>query len=68
MTNKVFVLDAFVYYFVATIIYCDNQKIQALIKNFIFYARSKHINIQYHFVKNKVQNNMFELRYVINNN
>ena len=41
------------YYFIATIIYCDNKNIQILIKNFINYFRIKHINIQYHFVQKK---------------
>ena len=68
MTNEVFAFDAFVYCFVATIIYCDNQETQALTRNFTFYVRNKHIDIQHHFVKNKVQDNTLELRYVVSNN
>jgi hypothetical protein len=34
----------------ATIIYCDNQGAIALAKNPQFYACTKHIDIQHHFV------------------
>ena len=68
VVNKILVLDVFAYCLVVIVIYCDNQKTQTLIKNFTFHARSKHINIQHHFVKNKVQNDTFELRHIINNN
>ena len=54
VTNEVLVLDASVYCLVATIIYCDNQGAQALARNSISHARNKHIDIQYHFVRNKV--------------
>ena len=54
MTNKILAFDTLAYCFVVTIIYCDNQKAQALAKNSIFYVRNKHIDIQHHFVKNKV--------------
>ena len=54
MINEIFALNAFVYCLVVTIIYCDNQKVQALVRNSISHARSKHIDIQHHFVKNKI--------------
>ena len=68
MINKIFVLNAFVYCLIVIVIYCDNQKTQTFVKNFISHVRSKHIDIQHHFVKNKIQNDTIELRYVINNN
>ena len=68
MINKIFVFDIFVYCFVVIVIYCNNQNVQTLIKNFIFYIRNKYINIQHYFIKNKIQNNMLKLRYIINNN
>ena len=36
------------------VIYCNNQKTQALVKNFINYFRIKHMNIQHHFVREKI--------------
>ena len=68
IVNKIFAFDVFVYCFVVTIIYCDNQKVQTLIKNFIFHVCNKYINIQHYFVKNKIQNNTLELQYIINCN
>ena len=68
MINEISVLNALVYCLIATVIYCDNQEAQTLVKNFILHVRSKHIDIQHHFVKNKIQNNTIELRYVISNN
>ena len=40
----------------ATIIHCDNQGAVALAKNPEFHARTKHIDIQHHFVREKVAN------------
>ena len=67
VTNEIPALDAPTYCLVTTIIYCNNQKAQALAKNSTSHARSKHIDIQHHFVKNKVQNNTLELRHVASN-
>ena len=35
----------------------DNQSYIALVKNPEYYARTKHIDIQYHFIREKVENN-----------
>ena len=67
VANEVPALDAPVYCLVATIIYCDNQGAQALIRNPISHARSKHIDIQHHFVRDKVQDSTLELRHVVSN-
>ena len=50
----IFKILKFVYFFVATIIYYNNQKTQTFAKNFINYFRIKHINIQQHFVQKKI--------------
>lgn len=47
-----------------TIIYCDNQGAIALAKNLQYHAWSKHINIQYHFVREKVTEGKVQLKYV----
>jgi hypothetical protein len=48
----------------ATIIYCDNQGAIALAKNPQFHARTKHIDIQHHFVRDKVSEGVIELQYI----
>jgi hypothetical protein len=45
-------------------IYEDNQEIIALIKNSQFHARTKHIDIQTHFVREKVIDEFINLIYV----
>jgi hypothetical protein len=48
----------------AIMIYEDNQDVIALIKNSQFHARTKHINIQTHFIKEKVIEDSIDLIYV----
>jgi hypothetical protein len=47
----------------STPVYCDNQAAIALASNSKFHARTKHIDIRYHFVRAHVKNKTFELRY-----
>jgi hypothetical protein len=47
-----------------TILYSDNQGAIALAKNNKFHARSKHINIHYHFIHEAVENQQVNLTYV----
>ena len=51
----------------ATVIYCDNQGAIALAKNPQFHARTKHIDIQHHFVREKVNEGAVQLKYVETN-
>lgn len=48
----------------ATIIYCDNQGAMALAKDPQFHARTKHIDMQHHFVREKVSDGTIQLEYV----
>jgi hypothetical protein len=48
----------------ATIIYGDNQGALALAKNPEFHARTKHIDIQWHFVREKVADGTVQLKYI----
>ncbi|KAE8966953.1 hypothetical protein PR001_g28243 [Phytophthora rubi] len=48
----------------ATVIYEDNQGAMALAKNVGYQARTKHIDIRYHFIREKVVRNEVELEYV----
>ena len=62
--NNLIVYEIFVYCFAVIIIYCNNQETQTLICNFNQHARNKHIDIQQHFVKNKMQNDILNLQHV----
>ncbi|KAE8900735.1 hypothetical protein PF003_g14985 [Phytophthora fragariae] len=48
----------------ATVIYEDNQGAMALAKNVGYQARTKPIDIRYHFIREKVVSNEVELEYV----
>jgi hypothetical protein len=48
----------------ATVIYCDNQEAITLAKNPQFHARTKHIDIQHHFVQEKVNKGLVQLKYI----
>ena len=41
--------------------YCDNQSVIHLSKNSTFHARSKHIDVRYHWMRNALNDNLFEL-------
>ena len=47
-----------------TIIYCDNQGAQALAKNPEYHTRTKHIDVRWHFIREKVQEGRVKLVYV----
>nr|GEW39939.1 retrovirus-related Pol polyprotein from transposon TNT 1-94 [Tanacetum cinerariifolium] len=44
--------------------YCDNKSAIPLCCNNVQHSQSKHINIRYHFIKEKVQNGVIELYFV----
>lgn len=46
-----------------TVIYCDNQGAQALMKNPIHHTRTKHIDIKYHFVREKYECGEIDVKY-----
>jgi transposase InsO family protein len=47
-----------------TILYCDNQGAIELAQNASFHARSKHINIRYHFIRDGVGKGYVQLSYI----
>ena len=47
-----------------TTIYCDNLSSIQLAKNLVFQARTKHIEVHYHFVREHVLSGEVELQYV----
>ena len=48
----------------STLVMCDNQGAIALVKNPTHHSRSKHIDIQHHFIREKVEEVLIELKYV----
>jgi hypothetical protein len=44
-------------------IYCDNQGAVALATNNKFHARTKHIDIRYHYVRSQVRSRLLDLQY-----
>nr|GEW11176.1 retrovirus-related Pol polyprotein from transposon TNT 1-94 [Tanacetum cinerariifolium] len=45
-------------------LYCDNKSAIALCYNNVQHSRAKHIDIRYHFIKDKVKNGIMELYFV----
>ena len=48
---------------VATTIRCDNQSSIKLANNLVFHKNTKHIDTQFHFVREKVQSKEIHLEY-----
>src|SRR6202020_1202120 len=44
-------------------LFCDNQSAIALSRDHQFHARTKHIDVQYHYVRDKVTDKTLELIY-----
>jgi hypothetical protein len=64
LRNLMTQLTCDVEYSQAIVIYENNQDVIALIKNSQFHARTKHIDIQTHFIKKKVIDEFIDLFYV----
>ena len=45
-------------------LYVDNQSAIRLVKNPEFHKRTKHIDVRYHFIREKFEENLFRLQYV----
>ena len=43
---------------------CDNQGAIALVKDNKFHARTKHINLQYHFIHEAVEDGKIKVKYI----
>ncbi|KAH8307525.1 hypothetical protein KR059_009031, partial [Drosophila kikkawai] len=50
------------------VIHSDNQSAQCLVKNPVYHARSKHIDIRYHHVRDMFKEKIIDLRYVSTEN
>jgi hypothetical protein len=47
-----------------TVILCDNQSYIKMMNNPVFHDNSKHIEIQYHYIRDMVQRGVVKLQYV----
>nr|GEV77481.1 retrovirus-related Pol polyprotein from transposon TNT 1-94 [Tanacetum cinerariifolium] len=45
-------------------ILCDNQSVIHLAKNLMFHKRTKHINVRYHWIRDAIEDGMYELNKV----
>lgn len=50
-----------------TIVYCDNQGAQKLMRNPIFHSRTKHIDIRHHYVREVFQRGELNVKYIPTN-
>ena len=46
------------------VIYCDNLSTIQLARNLVFHARTKHIEVNYHFIRERVLTGDIDLTYV----
>ena len=46
------------------VLYCDNLSSIQLARNPVFHARTKHIEVHYHFIREKVLSGEIDLEYV----
>jgi len=56
--------DLRVYLYHPPILWCDNVSALALAFNPIFHARTKHVEVDYHFVREKVLNKDMLIKYI----
>ncbi|XP_019077634.1 uncharacterized mitochondrial protein AtMg00810-like [Vitis vinifera] len=45
-------------------LYCDNQSVVRLAENLVFHARTKHVEVHYHFIREKVLEEEVELKQI----
>ena len=48
-------------------LFCDNQSAISIAKNLVHHDRTKHIEIDRHFVKEKIEADMLSLQYIPTN-
>lgn len=50
-----------------TVLFIDNQSTIRLIRNPEFHKRTKHIDVKFHFIREKVENNLIDIKYLSTN-
>ena len=56
--------DLGVYLCAAPILWCDNVSTLAIASNLVFHARTKHIEVDYHFVRERVLQHDLQVKFV----
>lgn len=56
--------EIYPYQNIATTLYIDNQSTLELIKNPVLHKRSKHIDVQYHYIREQYDKKVFQLKYI----
>ena len=49
------------------VLFMDNQSAIRLVKNPEFHKRSKHIDVRYHFIREKYEEKVFTIQYIASN-
>ena len=47
-----------------SVLWCDNQSAGALARNPVFHSKSKHIELNVHYIRDKVLSKELEVRYI----
>ncbi|KAI0488731.1 hypothetical protein KFK09_028570 [Dendrobium nobile] len=47
-----------------TVIHCDNVSVIAIAKNLVFHARTKHIEIDYHFIRQHISSGAIQIQHI----
>ncbi|KAA3477232.1 Retrovirus-related Pol polyprotein from transposon TNT 1-94 [Gossypium australe] len=50
--------------FTCLVIYCDNIGANQLCSNLFFHSRMKHVSIDFHFIRDQVQNGTLQVAYI----
>lgn len=56
--------DLFVFLPIAPLLFCDNQSALQLAQNPVLHGRTKHVEVDFHFVRKKVASKDIHLRFV----
>ena len=46
-------------------LYCDSQSVIHLAKNPVYHARTKHIQVRYHFIRSALEDGVLELKKIL---
>ena len=47
------------------VLHCDSQSVIHLAKNPVYHARTKHIQVRYHFIRSVIEDEVFELQKIL---